>query len=30
MIAGLVAYYFGWIYVVVVLLTVVVYVWFTF
>ena len=30
MIAGLVAYYFGWIYVVVVLATVVVYVWFTF
>ena len=30
MIAGLVAYYFGWIYVVVVLLTVGVYVWFTF
>src|SRR4029078_6407227 len=30
MIAGLVAYYFGWIYVVVVLATVGVYVWFTF
>ena len=30
MISGLVAYYFGWIYVVVVLLTVVLYVWFTF
>jgi ATP-binding cassette, subfamily B, heavy metal transporter len=30
MIAGLVAYYFGWIYVVVVLLTVALYVWFTF
>lgn len=30
MIAGLVAYYFGWIYVVVVLATVAVYVWFTF
>ena len=30
MIAGLVAYYFGWIYVVVVLGTVAVYVWFTF
>ena len=30
MISGLVAYYFGWIYVVVVLATVAVYVWFTF
>ena len=30
MIAGLVAYYFGWIYVVVVLVTVALYVWFTF
>ena len=30
MISGLVAWYFGWIYVVVVLLTVAVYVWFTF
>ncbi|HLC08155.1 MAG TPA: ABC transporter ATP-binding protein/permease [Methyloceanibacter sp.] len=30
MIAGLVAYYFGWIYVVVVLVTVGLYVWFTF
>jgi ABC-type transport system involved in Fe-S cluster assembly fused permease/ATPase subunit len=30
MIAGLVGYYFGWIYVVVVLATVAVYVWFTF
>jgi ATP-binding cassette subfamily B protein len=30
MISGLVAHYFGWIYVVVVLLTVVLYVWFTF
>ncbi len=30
MISGLVAYYFGWIYVVVVLLTVALYVWFTF
>jgi ATP-binding cassette, subfamily B, heavy metal transporter len=30
MISGLVAYYFGWIYVVVVLLTVIFYVWFTF
>ncbi len=30
MIAGLVAYYFGWIYVVVVLVTVAFYVWFTF
>ncbi len=30
MIAGLVAYYFGWIYVVVVLATVAFYVWFTF
>jgi ATP-binding cassette subfamily B protein len=30
MISGLVAYYFGWIYVVVVLATVVLYVWFTF
>jgi len=30
MISGLVAYYFGWIYVLVVLLTVVLYVWFTF
>ena len=30
MISGLVAWYFGWIYVVVVLLTVGVYVWFTF
>jgi ATP-binding cassette, subfamily B, heavy metal transporter len=30
MISGLIAWYFGWIYVVVVLLTVVLYVWFTF
>jgi len=30
MISGLVAYYFGWIYVVVVLATVILYVWFTF
>jgi ATP-binding cassette subfamily B protein len=30
MISGLVAYYFGWIYVVVVLTTVLLYVWFTF
>jgi ABC-type transport system involved in Fe-S cluster assembly fused permease/ATPase subunit len=30
MISGLVAYYFGWIYVVVVLATVLLYVWFTF
>jgi ABC-type transport system involved in Fe-S cluster assembly fused permease/ATPase subunit len=30
MISGLVAYYFGWIYVVVVLVTVALYVWFTF
>jgi ATP-binding cassette subfamily B protein len=30
MIAGLVAYYFGWIYVVVVMVTVALYVWFTF
>ena len=30
MIAGLVAFYFGWIYVVVVLVTVALYVWFTF
>src|SRR6266545_1768499 len=30
MISGLVAYYFGWIYVVVVLATVALYVWFTF
>jgi len=30
MISGLIAYYFGWIYVLVVLLTVALYVWFTF
>ncbi len=30
MISGLVAYYFGWVYVVVVLITVALYVWFTF
>jgi ABC-type transport system involved in Fe-S cluster assembly fused permease/ATPase subunit len=30
MISGMVAYYFGWIYVLVVLVTVVLYVWFTF
>ena len=30
MISGLVAYYFGWVYVVVVLATVALYVWFTF
>src|SRR6188472_2218366 len=30
MISGLIAYYFGWIYVVVVLVTVLLYVWFTF